>query len=43
MGLFRLARCGPGGTHCIDLVTEALESDKHWFAPWRLWRVSRKS
>jgi putative membrane protein insertion efficiency factor len=42
MGLFRVMRCGPGGTHGIDLVPERLERDQTWYAPWRLWRVSRK-
>jgi putative component of membrane protein insertase Oxa1/YidC/SpoIIIJ protein YidD len=43
MALFRVARCGPGGTHGIDLVPDRLAPDQRWFAPWRLWRVSRKS
>ena len=43
MGLFRVMRCGPGGTHGIDLVPERLDRDQAWYAPWRLWRVSRKS
>lgn len=43
MGLFRVMRCGPGGTHGIDLVPERLDRDQAWYAPWRLWRISRKS
>ncbi|WLS08279.1 membrane protein insertion efficiency factor YidD [Shinella sumterensis] len=41
MTLFRVARCGPGGTHGFDPVPEALERRFSWWAPWRLWRVSR--
>jgi uncharacterized protein len=43
MGLFRVMRCGPGGTHGVDLVPDRLDEDQVWWAPWRLWRVSRKS
>lgn len=39
MGLFRVMRCGPGGTHGIDNVPERLEPKYVWFAPWRFWRV----
>lgn len=42
MSLFRFARCGPGGTHGIDLVPEALDKDQAWWAPWRFWRISRQ-
>lgn len=42
LGLFRVARCGPGGTHGVDLVPETLEGDQTWWAPWRFWRVGRK-
>lgn len=42
MGLFRVMRCGPGGTHGVDLVPDRLDADQSWWAPWRLWRVSRK-
>jgi putative membrane protein insertion efficiency factor len=41
MALFRFARCGPGGTHGFDPVPEALEPRLAWWAPWRLWRVSK--
>lgn len=41
MGLFRFMRCGPGGTHGIDNVPEALEPALTWYAPWRYWRVSK--
>lgn len=42
MGLFRVLRCGPFGTHGIDLVPEALADRYVWFMPWRYWRVGRK-
>jgi uncharacterized protein len=42
MGLFRVMRCGPGGTHGIDRVPEALEDRYRWFAPWRYWQVGRR-
>ncbi|MBS3649647.1 membrane protein insertion efficiency factor YidD [Pseudaminobacter sp. 19-2017] len=35
MGLFRVMRCGPGGTHGIDNVPEQLSERHHWFTPWR--------
>lgn len=42
LGLFRVARCGPGGTHGIDNVPVALAADQRWWAPWRLWRAGRQ-
>ncbi len=42
VGLFRFMRCGPGGTHGVDLVPERLEPRFAWWAPWRLWAISRK-
>ncbi|WFU48833.1 membrane protein insertion efficiency factor YidD [Sinorhizobium terangae] len=38
MTLFRVARCGPGGTHGFDPVPEELTSRQIWYAPWRYWR-----
>jgi|GEM_PF-202606 len=40
MGLARICRCGPGGTHGIDNVLDALPAQAHWYMPWRygLWR-----
>jgi uncharacterized protein len=35
MGLFRVMRCGPGGTHGIDNVPEALSTRLKWYLPWR--------
>ncbi|MDP3895978.1 MAG: membrane protein insertion efficiency factor YidD [Mesorhizobium sp.] len=40
MGLFRVMRCGPGGTHGIDNVPEALAPRFVWYLPWRYWRIS---
>ncbi|WP_429816793.1 membrane protein insertion efficiency factor YidD [Ensifer sp. B1-9] len=42
MTLFRVARCGPGGTHGFDPVPERLESRLVWYAPWRYWRPRPK-
>jgi uncharacterized protein len=42
LALFRVARCGPGGTHGIDNVPVALDPDQHWWSPWRFWKVSGK-
>ena len=43
MGLFRFARCGPGGTHGIDLVPQTLDPAYLWYKPWRYWAISRKN
>ncbi|MDX8537252.1 MULTISPECIES: membrane protein insertion efficiency factor YidD [Mesorhizobium] len=42
MGLFRVLRCGPFGTHGIDLVPETLAKRYLWFTPWRYWRIGKK-
>ena len=42
MGLFRVMRCGPWGTHGIDRVPERLESRHRWWTPWRYWAIGRK-
>lgn len=39
MSLFRVIRCGPGGTHGIDLVPDKLKTHHSWWAPWRLWKL----
>lgn len=35
LALFRVGRCGPGGTHGIDNVPVELDSRLAWWAPWR--------
>ena len=42
MGLFRVVRCGPGGTHGLDPVPERLGRRYVWFMPWRYWGIGRK-
>jgi uncharacterized protein len=41
MSLFRIARCGPFGTHGHDPVPARLEARYHWFTPWRYWLIGR--
>jgi putative membrane protein insertion efficiency factor len=41
MGLFRLMRCGPGGTQGLDPVPTTLDSRLVWYLPWRYWRLHR--
>jgi putative membrane protein insertion efficiency factor len=43
LGLFRVMRCGPGGTHGIDRVPEALDARYRWFTPWRYWSIGRRA
>ena len=43
MGLFRVMRCGPGGTHGIDNVPMVLDARFAWYKPWRYWSVGRKA
>jgi len=38
MTLFRVARCGPGGSWGIDPVPDVLDERMHWYLPWRYWR-----
>jgi uncharacterized protein len=42
MGLFRVMRCGPGGTHGIDNVPESLDKQLKWYMPWRYWGVHKR-
>ncbi|WP_184355163.1 membrane protein insertion efficiency factor YidD [Rhizobium sp. BK602] len=42
MTLFRVARCGPGGTSGLDPVPERLDRRYHWWAPWRYFAIGRK-
>ena len=41
LALFRVSRCGPGGTHGIDNVPETLDPRQVWWAPWRFARPSK--
>ncbi len=34
MGFARICRCGPFGTHGIDLVPETLPESAAWYKPW---------
>lgn len=43
MGLFRVMRCGPGGTHGIDNVPTMLDTRYAWYTPWRYWMIGRKN
>jgi putative membrane protein insertion efficiency factor len=42
MGLFRVLRCGPWGTHGIDRVPESLGATYVWYVPWRYWLIGRR-
>ncbi|MGH6763189.1 MAG: membrane protein insertion efficiency factor YidD [Phyllobacterium sp.] len=39
MALFRVMRCGPGGTTGLDPVPAELDQRHKWWTPWRFWRV----
>jgi len=39
MTLFRLIRCGPGGTHGFDPVPARLPARYSPFRPWRYWHL----
>ena len=41
MGLFRVLRCGPWGTHGIDNVPAKLAGRHYWFTPWRYFRLEQ--
>lgn len=41
LAVFRVSRCGPGGTHGIDNVPGELDRRFAWWAPWRLSRIGR--
>lgn len=43
MALFRVARCGPGGTSGLDPVPGQLEHRYHWWTPWRYFRLGQKA
>ena len=38
MGLARIVRCRPGGTHGFDPVPQVLPSGAEWYLPWRYGR-----
>ena len=42
MTLFRVARCGHGGTSGFDPVPEQMERQQVWWLPWRYWRSMRR-
>ncbi|WP_159951185.1 membrane protein insertion efficiency factor YidD [Rhizobium sp. 18065] len=43
MTLFRVSRCGPGGTWGVDPVPEAMPLSIRWYAPWTYWQIGRQS
>lgn len=38
MTLFRVSRCGPGGTSGFDPVPKQLLPRQRWWMPWTYWR-----
>ncbi|EJF90746.1 membrane protein insertion efficiency factor YidD [Bartonella tamiae] len=42
IGLFRILRCGPFGTHGYDPLPEKLAKTMHWYTPWRYWKIAIK-
>lgn len=42
LSVFRVMRCGPGGTHGIDIVPGDLGDRASPWTPWRLWFFGRK-
>lgn len=41
--LFRVVRCGPGGTFGFDPVPEVLSKRQRWYTPWRYWQRRREA
>ncbi|MHC5307202.1 membrane protein insertion efficiency factor YidD [Bartonella sp. LJL80] len=42
LGLFRIIRCGPFGTHGHDPVPPKLPATHYWYTPWRYWKIGSK-
>jgi putative membrane protein insertion efficiency factor len=42
MTLFRVGRCGPGGTSGLDQVPHNLTEEFRWWTPWRYLALGRK-
>jgi hypothetical protein len=38
MTFFRVIRCGPGGTHGFDPVSDSPPEHARWYMPWRYFR-----
>lgn len=43
LSLFRVARCGPGGTHGVDPVPDSLGEASRWYTPWRYRRYGARA
>ncbi|KQV81555.1 membrane protein insertion efficiency factor YidD [Rhizobium sp. Root1220] len=43
MTVFRVGRCGPGGTSGLDPVPERLNDRLRWWTPWRYFALGRKA
>jgi putative membrane protein insertion efficiency factor len=42
LALFRVIRCGPGGTHGIDNVPDRVPGGIFHWLPWRYWRLGKR-
>ncbi|BBL53454.1 putative membrane protein insertion efficiency factor [Bartonella quintana] len=42
MGLFRIMRCGPFGTHGFDPVPTSLGNSYYFYKPWCYWKISAR-
>lgn len=42
LALFRVVRCGPGGTHGFDPVPQTLDQHLRWYKPWGYWSIAAK-
>jgi putative membrane protein insertion efficiency factor len=43
MGLGRLLRCRPGGSHGFDPVPDSLPGSARWYTPWRYGRWTSRA